>query len=275
VGPNFSSVRVLGTLQERRTLSSPHSAPSPSMLETCPRSFKSYDDGLGGATQSAAATARADAMEVAAAVQSDVLTGLWRTRLHARRRVDSLSRAATATPVWAATLARACAVRWLKNLLPMPWRGRARSPAVPANGGSVVTGVELPRSSRAEQEQETTQQRQQQSSGDWRRRLLDAPLWLLQRGTSAPETAVPPPPPPPPQPRVEEEPMVGGDTSCCVCMDAPREACLFPCGHVALCYDCACQLAAAAKHAKVADGPGNVCPLCRRRIQHVARVYLA
>ena len=41
----------------------------------------------------------------------------------------------------ASALARACAVRWLKNLLPMPWRGRARSPAVPANGGSVVTGV--------------------------------------------------------------------------------------------------------------------------------------
>jgi hypothetical protein len=107
-------------------------------------------------------------------------------------------------------------------------------------------------------------------------RSLRAP-WVFWRTASAPRrvetqptttttaavVVVAPPPPPP-----EEEPMVGGDTSCCVCMDAPREACLFPCGHVALCFACASMLVAAARH--TAD-----CPLCRRRIEHVARVYLA
>lgn len=217
-------------------------------------------------------------MEVAAAVKSDVVTGLWRARLHARRWVDSISLAAAATPVRAAVLARGCAVRWL-NFIPRPWRARAGSSAAPADGGSLATGAELARSHAQQQQQQqgAEHQHQQQPSGPGRGRLLAAPLWLLRRTTSAPwprmQAAVAPPPPP--TQRAEEEPMVGGDTSCCVCMDAPREACLFPCGHVALCYGCACQLAAAAKHTKVADGPGNVCPLCRRRIQHVARVFLA
>lgn len=63
-------------------------------------------------------------------------------------------------------------------------------------------------------------------------------------------------------------------TLCCVCMDALRDTCIFPCGHVALCHECASQLARNSK-AKAPDQAGNVCPICRKRIRNVARVYFS
>ena len=63
-------------------------------------------------------------------------------------------------------------------------------------------------------------------------------------------------------------------SACCVCMDAPREACIFPCGHVALCYDCAETLANAARE-KTPDSSANTCPICRKRIENIARLYFA
>mmetsp|Transcript_35114 Transcript_35114/g.76740 ORF Transcript_35114/g.76740 Transcript_35114/m.76740 type:complete len:404 (-) Transcript_35114:383-1594(-) len=60
--------------------------------------------------------------------------------------------------------------------------------------------------------------------------------------------------------------------ACCVCMDAPQEACLTPCGHVALCYTCALTLAKAARR-KGPNTPANTCPICRKRIKAATRMY--
>jgi hypothetical protein len=60
------------------------------------------------------------------------------------------------------------------------------------------------------------------------------------------------------------------DKICCVCMDAPREAALVPCGHLALCLQCAMQLKAAA-HAK---GAQWCCPVCRLPVKSFIRIYL-
>jgi hypothetical protein len=49
-------------------------------------------------------------------------------------------------------------------------------------------------------------------------------------------------------------------TLCAICLDAPRNSFLRPCGHVALCMDCARRM--------------TECPLCRARIQDVFQAFL-
>lgn len=54
-----------------------------------------------------------------------------------------------------------------------------------------------------------------------------------------------------------------GQDQCCVCMTRSKDAVLTPCGHKAMCVSCGEQLKAR----------GRNCPLCRRRIDGVVRVY--
>jgi hypothetical protein len=51
------------------------------------------------------------------------------------------------------------------------------------------------------------------------------------------------------------------ESRCCVCCDAPKEAFLQPCGHVAMCLACA---------GKVQD-----CPVCRKAIESVLKAFVA
>lgn len=53
-----------------------------------------------------------------------------------------------------------------------------------------------------------------------------------------------------------------GDT-CIVCMDAPKEALFFPCGHVVSCMECACLV-------KQRNDP---CIICREKIDEVVRTF--
>jgi len=53
------------------------------------------------------------------------------------------------------------------------------------------------------------------------------------------------------------------DDSCIVCMDRPKEALFFKCGHIAACMECACLL----KQRK------EPCLICRESIAEVVRVY--
>jgi len=60
------------------------------------------------------------------------------------------------------------------------------------------------------------------------------------------------------------------DRTCCICMDAPLEVVLVPCGHVKLCFECARQLKATARE----DAAQFCCPFCRVPVKSFLRVYL-
>ncbi|KAF5398325.1 hypothetical protein PHET_08185 [Paragonimus heterotremus] len=51
------------------------------------------------------------------------------------------------------------------------------------------------------------------------------------------------------------------EKACCVCLNAVPDCALDPCGHVAMCYECAVGL--------------TDCPVCRRHVQRVLRIYFA
>ncbi|KAF6775601.1 hypothetical protein AHF37_05449 [Paragonimus kellicotti] len=51
------------------------------------------------------------------------------------------------------------------------------------------------------------------------------------------------------------------EKTCCVCLNAVPDCALDPCGHVAMCYNCAVGL--------------TDCPVCRRHVQRVLRIYFA
>lgn len=56
---------------------------------------------------------------------------------------------------------------------------------------------------------------------------------------------------------------ISEDDTCIVCMDQPKEALFFRCGHIAACMECACLL----KQRK------EVCIICREPIEDVIRAY--
>lgn len=66
-------------------------------------------------------------------------------------------------------------------------------------------------------------------------------------------------PPPVPEPAPHAFVVVATDQDCCVCMDA-KAGVLFPCGHAAVCAECAQRIAA--------------CPLCRQRLTAAHLVLL-
>ncbi|ESW08726.1 hypothetical protein PHAVU_009G069600 [Phaseolus vulgaris] len=51
---------------------------------------------------------------------------------------------------------------------------------------------------------------------------------------------------------------------CCICYDEQRSSFFVPCGHCATCYDCA---------QRIVDGESKVCPICRRLIHKVRRLF--
>ena len=66
-------------------------------------------------------------------------------------------------------------------------------------------------------------------------------------------------PAPPPAPQPEEE-----EVQCVVCMDAPKDCVMVPCGHQCVCEACAQQLTQATT---------PTCPVCRALIRETMRVY--
>ena len=65
---------------------------------------------------------------------------------------------------------------------------------------------------------------------------------------------------------MDEEVVGGGDDthSCRVCFDKPREVCLHPCHHIAVCDTCFRGIRQL----------GQGCPVCRAPFTHATRVYL-
>ena len=61
----------------------------------------------------------------------------------------------------------------------------------------------------------------------------------------------------------EEEEEDDDDDSCIVCMDQPKDALFYKCGHIAACMDCACML-------KQRNDP---CVICRKPIDSVVRTF--
>mmetsp|Transcript_75384 Transcript_75384/g.243872 ORF Transcript_75384/g.243872 Transcript_75384/m.243872 type:complete len:245 (-) Transcript_75384:45-779(-) len=54
-----------------------------------------------------------------------------------------------------------------------------------------------------------------------------------------------------------------GRDTCCVCMEARKDAVITPCGHRAVCCRCGDEL----------KDRGRRCPLCRKHIENIIRVY--
>ncbi|KAG7643526.1 hypothetical protein ISN44_As02g033260 [Arabidopsis suecica] len=52
---------------------------------------------------------------------------------------------------------------------------------------------------------------------------------------------------------------------CAICFDAPRDCCFLPCGHCVSCYQCGTKI----KRTK------GRCPICRKKMMHVKRIYTA
>ncbi len=86
-------------------------------------------------------------------------------------------------------------------------------------------------------------------------RILPPPV--RERRESAPQQAKPPPHAPPP-----EQPAA---SSCSICLDAPRDAVLLPCGHAALCMGCAANVMRA----------GRRCPICRAAVASHHKLFLS
>ena len=61
----------------------------------------------------------------------------------------------------------------------------------------------------------------------------------------------------------EEEEDSEDDNTCIVCMDQPKDALFYKCGHIAACMDCACML-------KQRNDP---CVICRESIDSVVRTF--
>ncbi|KAJ4821226.1 RING/U-box superfamily protein [Rhynchospora pubera] len=55
----------------------------------------------------------------------------------------------------------------------------------------------------------------------------------------------------------------GSSNLCSICCDAPRDCFFLPCGHSATCYPCA---------ERISDEAGT-CPICRRRMKKVRRIF--
>ncbi|KAJ9674285.1 hypothetical protein PVL29_023690 [Vitis rotundifolia] len=51
---------------------------------------------------------------------------------------------------------------------------------------------------------------------------------------------------------------------CTICYDEPRNCFFVPCGHCATCYDCA---------KRIIEGENKVCPICRRLIHKVRKLF--
>ncbi|CAD5320724.1 unnamed protein product [Arabidopsis thaliana] len=52
---------------------------------------------------------------------------------------------------------------------------------------------------------------------------------------------------------------------CAICFDSPRDCCFLPCGHCVSCYQCGTKI----KRTK------GRCPICRKKMMHVKRIYTA
>lgn len=67
--------------------------------------------------------------------------------------------------------------------------------------------------------------------------------------------------PPPDGPVIRLENTSDDVLVCAICLENAKTTVFEPCGHICSCHVCALRL--------------NDCPICRQRIQHIGRVYLA
>jgi len=56
-----------------------------------------------------------------------------------------------------------------------------------------------------------------------------------------------------------------GDDNCIICLTAPKNAVLVPCGHQSMCHDCALKWLFANRNRQ--------CPICRQRVKRVQKIF--
>lgn len=52
---------------------------------------------------------------------------------------------------------------------------------------------------------------------------------------------------------------------CCICLDKPKDAAFYPCGHECVCFPCGKTFLNQATH--------KLCPICRDRIKDLVKLY--
>lgn len=55
------------------------------------------------------------------------------------------------------------------------------------------------------------------------------------------------------------------ETYCGVCLEAPRNALVAPCGHIAMCFGCAVH---------IRKGKNPICPYCREKVEAVFKAFI-
>lgn len=82
---------------------------------------------------------------------------------------------------------------------------------------------------------------------------------------TVPSAAAPTAPAAPIAPATKKQPStIDQDKECKVCMDAVINTVLIPCGHVALCFDCATTIRAKGH---------KECPICRKNVESIVKTY--
>ena len=61
-----------------------------------------------------------------------------------------------------------------------------------------------------------------------------------------------------------EEAADNASNECSVCLDKPVDCVIYTCGHMCVCYECAVD---------IKDNQGALCPICRRQIVDIIKIY--
>ena len=95
--------------------------------------------------------------------------------------------------------------------------------------------------------------------------FVDGPQWVYYNfALTFPEDQKPAPPDPeeqqpaPPEDKVKRKRPRPEDSTCVVCMDAPANVAIIPCGHVCFCANCK---------------PPEDCPICREKSNDYLKLY--
>lgn len=135
---------------------------------------------------------------------------------------------------------------------------RRRLPESERVGSSEGSASVLPRGAVTSEQSQRSTEKQKPSQKKAKNKKNQRDSACGKRTASAPVTA------PAVVPPTVERQVESQLTECCLCLDAPVSVVFVPCGHMAVCGDCCESL-----------GKKAPCPICRKTIWHMQKVFMA